>query len=107
MENNNIVEIVSKYFDIGDIINIILDMVNEPYNEKKESLLTYFSRKLKNMYIIGKPNDKLYQFETGYECHEYLLLSPLEKYINDNFSNIYCYSEPIDSNTNLIIMIKN
>lgn len=105
-DNNNVLEIIKKYYDLPDL-KIILEMIKEPFDEKKESLLTYLRRKLKNMDIsVNEMNKKLIFIDTGYECHEYLFLSPLEKFFNKNFSNIFCYTDIINSSAYLLIELK-
>jgi len=104
MDNNKVFEILNKYYGIDDTLNIILEMAKEPFDKEKESILEYFQRKIKPL-AISKITDKSYRIYTGFECHEHMLLNPLVKYINENFSNIYCNTDIRDSDCDLIIAV--
>ena len=51
VDNNKVVEIINKYYDIQWSLDIILDMVKEPYDKKTETPLEYIKRKVTHYYV--------------------------------------------------------
>ena len=114
VDNNKVVEIINKYYDIQWSLDIILDMVKEPYDKKKktETPLEYIKRKVPHYYVDDDvpKNDRLnpeynneIHLQTGCECHEDYLLSPIVNYINKNISGIVCDYTRFDSSAYLVI----
>ena len=110
--SNKLLEIIKKYYDIDWSFNIILDMVKEPFDKKTETPLEYIKRKVPHYYVDDDvpKNDRLnpeynneIHLQTGCECHEDYLLSPIVNYINKNISGIVCDSMPVDSSAYLVI----
>ena len=112
VDNNKLLEIITKYYDIQWSLDIILDMVKEPYDKKTETPLEYIKRKVPHGYVNDdvrkeyrlnpKYNNEIH-LQTGCECHEDYLLFPIVRYINKNISGIVCDSMPVDSSACLVI----